>query len=171
MEALQCQHLSERVIFLERNKSGTGIRPANLFFIELIIVLLFFSFSAAVILQIFAAADHRQDMSDVTERAVICSQSVAEAFSVTGDFSEAADIVFGDGTGLFDGYTAEIRLDDEMRPSDSGDIVLLMAQRHIDTAAGRLSCLEFEFRKGEELLFSPVICESYFPDKGGAADE
>ncbi len=168
---IQCGRLSERVIFLDKIKGGTGIRPANLFFIELIIVLLFFSFSAAVILQIFAAADERQDNSDVVEKAVICSQSLAEAFSVTGDFAEASAIVFGDDAGMFSGNGAEIHLDSNMKPCEGGEITLIMAQNCRETAAGRLSGLEFEFRTAEGQLFPPIICETYFPNKGGAADE
>lgn len=168
---IQCRHLSERVIYLERNKSGTGIKPANLFFIELIIVLLFFSFSAAVILQIFAAADSRQEKSDIVERAVICSQSLAEAFSVTGDFTEAAAMVFGEYEGSFDNQPAEICLDSNMKPCEDGEITLLMAQGHRETAAGRLTSLEFEFRTDDGQLIPPIICEAYFPYEGGAADE
>ena len=147
------------------------MKPANLFFIELIIILLFFSFSAAVILSVFAAADYRQRRSDMIEKAVICSQSLAEVFSVTGDFIETAEIVFGETNEEFYDNTAEIHLDNDMKPCDNGKITLFMQQKHTETEAGRLSSLEFEFRTSEGNLFSPVICESYFPDKGGAADE
>lgn len=159
------------MIFLDKIKSGTGIRPANLFFIELIIVLLFFSFSAAVILQIFAAADERQDNSDVVEKAVICSQSLAEAFSVTGNFAEASSIVFGEGMGKFDENWAEIRLDSGMKPNDNGEVILYMNQLSQKSEAGVLERLSFEFRTTEGQLIPQIICEAYFPDEGGAADE
>lgn len=159
------------MIFLDKIKSGTGIRPANLFFIELIIVLLFFSFSAAVILQIFAAADERQDNSDIVEKAVICSQSLAEAFSVTGDLSEATEIVFGDCMGEFNENWAEIRLDSGMKPNDNGEVILYMNQLSQKSEAGVLERLSFEFRTAEGQLIPQIICEAYFPDEGGAADE
>ncbi len=146
------------------------LRPANLFFIELIVILLFFSFSAAVILGIFAAADHRQKHSNLVENALVCSQSIAEAFAVTGDFAEASEIVFG-AVGVSDGNVAEIRLDDNMMLCEDGEVMLSMIQNNIETEAGRLSCLEFEFVTDKGKLFSPIICEAYFPDKGGAADE
>lgn len=168
---IQCRHLSERVIFLERNKGGTGIKPANLFFIELIIVLLFFSFSAAVILQIFAAADQRQDNGDAVEKAVICSQSLAEAFSVTGNLSEASEIVFGDCMGEFNENRAEIRLDSGMKPNENGEVILYMNQLSQKSEAGVLERLRFEFRTTEGQLIPEIICEAYFPDEGGAADE
>ena len=145
------------------------MKPANLFFIELIVVLLFFSFSSAVILGIFAAADHRQKHSDLTEKALICSQSLSEAFSVKGDFTEAAAIVFGEGA--FDENSAEISLDSDMKPCEDGDVALFMQESHEETKAGRLSSLTFEFRTEDGLLFDPITCEAYFPNKGGAADE
>ncbi len=154
-----------------KTNSKARLRPANLFFIELIVILLFFSFSAAVILGIFAAADHRQKHSNLVENALICSQSIAEAFAVTGDFTEAAEIVFGGDAGVSDGHIAEIRLDDNMMPCEDGEIILSMLQNTNETEAGRLSCLEFEFRTNKGKLFSPVICEAYFPTKGGVADE
>lgn len=147
------------------------MKPANLFFTELIIVLLFFSFSAAVILGIFASADNCQRRSDLVENALICSQSIAEAFAVTGDFSETSEIVFGGNTGNFDGHATEIHLDSEMKPCQDGEIILYMSQLSEKNDAGILECLTFEFRTDEGLLFTPVVCSSYFPDKGGAEDE
>ncbi len=159
------------MIFLERNKSGTGIRPANLFFIELIIVLLFFSFSAAVILQIFAAADKRQDNSDAVEKALICTQSLSEAFAVTGNLAETSEIVFGEGMGEFNENWTEIRLDSSMKPCGNGEVILYMSQLSRKNEAGVLERLSFEFRTDEGQLIPKTICEAYFPDKGGAADE
>ncbi len=154
-----------------KTNSKARMRPANLFFIELIVILLFFSFSSAVILGIFAAADHRQKHSDLVERTIIFSQSIAEAFAVTGDFSEVTEIVFGTDAVVSDGHMAEIRLNDNMVPCEDGEIILSMLQNSIETEAGRLSSLEFEFRTNKGKLFSPIICEAYFPYEGGAADE
>ncbi len=155
------------MIFLDKIKGSTGIKPANLFFIELIIVLLFFSFSVAVILQIFAAADHRQDMSDITEGAVICSQSVAEVFSVKGSLAETADIVFG---GIqISGNAAGITLDDSFAPSENGRITLHLQQRDEEKTAGVLSYLDMSFvLDGKEVYF--LSCASY-KSYGGDGDE
>ncbi len=133
---------------------------ANLFFIELIIVLLFFSFSSAVILRIFAAADHKQDMSDLTERAVICSQSIAEAFSVSGNIGETAALVFGN-TAVPD-ESGELRLDKNMLLSESGTVTLRLAEKSSDTEAGRLSRLSAAFIIDGKELYS-LECSSYKP--------
>ncbi len=73
--------------------------------------------------------------------------------------------------GEFNENWAEIRLDSGMKPCANGEITLIMAQNHRETAAGRLSGLEFEFRTAEGQLIPQIICEAYFPDEGGAADE
>ena len=157
---------SERVILL-KVKSKAHLKPANLFFIELIIVLLFFSFSAAVILQIFAAADHKQELSDLTEKSVICAQSVAEAFSVKGDLAESTLFVFGES--LNGDTSGKITLNDDFMPSDNGRITLSLKQTGNETAAGTLLYLDMTFMLDNTELYA-LTCAAYTP-KGGGADE
>lgn len=154
------------MIFLKTKKSAQ-LKPANLFFIELIIVLLFFSFSAAVILQIFAAADHKQRISDLTEKAVICAQSVAETFSVKGDVSETVALVFD--TAYSSDKAAEIILSDDFAVSQNGEITLFLEQTDNKTDAGVLSSLNMSFMFRDEELYS-LDCTSYIPDEGGAVN-
>lgn len=152
--------LSERVIFLNKIKGKAKIGSANLFFIELVIVLLFFSFSAAVILRIFAAADHRQELSDLTENTLICAQSVAEAFSVSGSISNSVEIVFGLENEFAD--TAEIKLDNNLNPSENGNITLFLTKESSKTTAGVFSQLNISFLNGESEIYS-LKCASYTP--------
>ncbi len=128
-------------------------------------VLLFFSFSAAVILKLFALADSRQKHSDLTEKAVICAQSAAEVYSVTGDLSEIAKMVFGAEQG-----TSEIRLDESFRYSENGDILVTLSETEKASVAGKLSYLDISFGYGDKEIYS-LGCTSYIPEKGGADDE
>lgn len=70
----------------------------NLFFLEMIIVLLFFSIASAVILNVFAASDGLAKKSKRTESMVFCAQSAAEIFSKTGNLSQTVEELFGDGS-------------------------------------------------------------------------
>lgn len=160
--------MSERVIFLSKIKGKAHIGSANLFFIELVIVLLFFSFSAAVILGIFAAADHKQKRSDLTEGTVICAQSVAEVFSVTGSLSDTISVVFDMENEFSD--TAEITLNRNLRPAENGTVVLRLEQEDTTTEAGRLSCLTMEFTADGDEIYS-LKCASYIPAKDGENGE
>ncbi|MDE7363130.1 MAG: hypothetical protein K2N38_14500 [Oscillospiraceae bacterium] len=76
--------------------SGGKRRPINLFFTEMIIVLLFFSISGAVILKVFASAELKSLQSARLERVMITAQSIAEAYSESGDLTSAAKLVLGD---------------------------------------------------------------------------
>lgn len=68
----------------------------NLFFTELIIALLFFSISGAVIFRVFVSADKKTRESMKKENAIICAQSIAEVYSETADIDKTFDIVFSD---------------------------------------------------------------------------
>lgn len=71
--------------------------PFNLFFIELLIVLMFFSVSGAVIMNLFASADIVSRKNRTAEQLMLRVQSVSEMYAAKGDMYEAADAVFGRG--------------------------------------------------------------------------
>lgn len=156
------------MISVDTVNKKAALRPANLFFVELIIVLLFFSFSTAVILQVFAAADERQKVSNITERAIICAQSMAEAYSVTGDIGEAIALTFGEEhrSAVADG---ELLLDSGFRPSDDGIVEFTFYEMGQTSDAGRLSQLKMSFNLvGEKELYASS-CYAYISN-GGAED-
>lgn len=156
------------MIVLERMKKKALLRPANLFFVELMCVLLFFSISAAIILQVFAAADNKQKLGSLTEKAMICAQSLAETYSVTGNLSETVKIVFGEETDCSE-KDITLALDKELNISDTAVVTLKLSEvSEALTEAGRLSRLQMDFTAGETTLFS--LCSSaYIPETGGAA--
>ncbi len=154
---------------LEKTKNKALMRPANLFFVELMCVLLFFAISAAVILQVFVAADNKQKLGSLTEKAMICAQSVAECYSVTGDISDTVKLVFNTDTDA-DKDTV-IYLDKEMAVSENGVVTLQLSEiSETISEAGRLSRLQMDFTTGETTLFS-LCCSAYIPEMGGASDE
>ena len=145
-------------------------RPINLFFTELIIALLFFSISGAVILNVFVTADKRSRSNAEKENAMICAQSIAETYSETGNADEALKTVFSQPP-EFDGSSGvyTIRLDSYCRPAADGKIILTAGEERDKTASGELSDLTISFSNGEEELFS-LVCSAYIPN-GGEADE
>ncbi len=97
--------------------------PVNLFFLELIIVLLFFSISGAIILKVFASASVVTERGSVTERAVMNVQSVSEIYSAKGDLAGALDMLFGNGRYTIDGdNTYSVCLGNDMQPIITEDI-------------------------------------------------
>ena len=79
----------------------------SLFFMEMIIVLLFFSVAAAIILRSFAASDRLARESRRLESMTFCAQSAAEIYSRTASVSETAQLLFDEsGLVFIDGVSA-----------------------------------------------------------------
>lgn len=140
-------------------------RKSNiLLFAEMTIALLFFVISFAVMIRVFAAADGLERRAQRREKAVLCAQSIAEAYSVSGDTGTALRLVFGE-----DMPQGDILLNSELVPEDNGEITLTLSEEKDDTAAGTYSTLSIRFGYSGEELFS-LDCGAYIP-RGGAAVE
>lgn len=128
----------------------------NLFLAEIIISLLVFSFSGAVILKVFAAADAKSRKSTELESVVITAQSIAEAYSQYADASQAVETVLGSGS----------ISDLSAVPLENGRVTLGVTEQRTDTGAGELCELTMRFTSKGEELFS-LKCTAYAA--GGAA--
>ena len=176
------------MIGLLKLKRKTGKIPLNLFFIELLIVLAFFSISGAVILRMFVAADRNAVRSAAIEGAMLDVQSFSEVYAVTGDMKTAADRVYGAEclvTGA-DGSRTVV-LDEKGMPlitidgrRDYGKVWVHMFETVENTEAGRYSEIEvavFLTGNGAEEIYRHT-CSAYIPSfaenygmNGGADDE
>lgn len=137
--------------------------------IEMIASLAFFSISGAIILQVFAAAYRRSGENSARESAILCAQSVAEAYSVSGSAAQACERVFGSFPREENGGYV-VLLDNDCTPDfASPQITLTMSETRSATEAGELSELTLHFTAESGELFS-MSCSAYTP-KGGAADD
>lgn len=144
---------------------GGKRRPINLFFAEIIIALLFFSISGAVIIKVFAAADMKSQQSARLERVIILAQTIAEAYSESGDFGRAAELAFGGGL-----VVVEPALDGEVTLSvENGSMYLTARENRVFTGAGELSSLTVTFTANGEEIYS-LDCSAYIGN-GGEPDE
>ena len=155
--------------------------PVNLFFLELIIVLLFFSISGAVILKMFATADILEEKNSLSGKAIADAQSVAEIYAVTGDMRGALQTIFGNGwytEGVDGGLTVcldEARLPlltDDVRER-YGRVKLILTETRESGKCGemcRLRTRVFLISDGGREIYSQ-ISSAYIPDfkAGGAA--
>lgn len=138
-------------------KSAIQKRPINLFLIEMIIALLFFCVSGAVILKVFAGANSKSHASARLERVIVLAQSIAEAYSVYGDSEKAAECV-----GLE-------RLNTQFTDKN-GEIILRATEVQTETQAGELRTLQMRFFFNEEEIYA-LDCSSYIHKDGGAGIE
>lgn len=147
-------------------------KPSNLFLVEMIIAMLFFSVSGAVILNVFAAADGKMRRSAAGDSAMLCAQSCAEVYSIKGSAEKMAEMVFGEFTVREDG-SLYVTLDENCKPSAEGAITLVIKENAEDSPAGALITAELVFtREGEELR--RFTCSAYvphLPEKEGGAYE
>lgn len=148
-------------------------KPNNLLYAEMIIALLFFVISFAVIIRVFASADGLERRSRQRQSAALCAQSIAEAYSVTADVQKSVNLALGADMRDFSG-NAEVGLDSGFYPvnsTDQAEIILLLSETEEKTGAGVYSELTVEFYDslGEERtsVYS-LKCGSYAPE-GGAA--
>lgn len=144
-------------------------RKGNLFMVEMIASLAFFSISGAVILQVFAAAHRRSAENSARESAILCAQSVAEAYSVSGSAEEACERVFGIPPRSENGGYV-VLLDSSCSP-EAGlpEITLTMSETRSTTASGELSELTLSFTAESGELFG-MSCSAYIPTGGAAYD-
>ena len=156
------------MIYLKIKVGAGESAPVNLFFIELIISLLFFSFSGAVVLRVFAFADNKARLSGALENATLCAQSVAEAYSTSGSVDNAFSIVFGENY-LEHADGGALLLDGGCALSENGAVRLDYSEDITEYSAGELRTLTLCFSVSGEELYS-LRCPSYVP-AGGVGGE
>ena len=143
-------------------------RSNVLLYAEMIIALLFFVISVAVIIRVFASADSLERRSRQRQSAALCAQSIAEAYSVSGDVQKAVSLALGVDLRDFSGI-AEIGLDSGFYPAESSEVLLRLDEQKQSTDAGAYSELVVEFYDNysddSELIYS-LKCGAYVP--GGA---
>lgn len=147
----------ERVITL-RNFGGGKRRPINLFFAEIIIALLFFSISGAVILRVFAAADSKSRRSARLERVILFAQSFAEAYSESGSAESAAELLALNYERSGAGVTAAV--------PDNANVRMAAEEERAEAPCGTLSQLTMRFFADDEEIYS-LSCTAYSSGGGG----
>lgn len=133
----------------------------NLFFIEMIIVLLFFAVASAIILRSFAAADRAARDSRRLENMTFCARSAAELYSAEGSLPWTAERLFGAGASSESVSEMTLPLTEECLYSPSGAELFVTLT---ETDSGGLKSLRISFSDadGGELY---GIEAGYFPEK------
>lgn len=139
----------------------------NLFLLEMIIVLLFFSIASAVILKAFVTADRISAENIRLERMAFCAQSAAESFSSTTDLAETAEAVFGIDSDNFENATRiEIPLDDKCSYAYLTDAGIFMTMQIIGSEYdGRLKTLHIFFKDKNGNMLYEINSAAYTPER------
>lgn len=145
----------------------------NLFFLEMIIVLMFFSIAAAVILRSFTASDNLARSSRRLENMAFCAQSAAEIYSQTGSIGDTAERLFGDNihaVGGSDGRISQLTL-----PMTSGceysvqdpELFMKMSESSEEYAGGILKTLNIAFADEDGKILYEITAGAYIRNEEG----
>ncbi len=139
----------------------------NLFLLEMIIVLLFFSIASAVILKAFVAADRMSAENIRLERMAFCAQSAAELFSETGGISETAERLFGIDSESFEEATRiDIPLNEDCTYSYMEDAEIFMTmQVTYSEYEGRYKTAHIFFKDSDGNMLYEINAASYIPER------
>lgn len=145
----------------------------NLFLLEMIIVLLFFSVASAVILRAFVAADRISAENIRLERMAFCAQSAAESFSVTADLAETAEFLFGvEYENLENATRIEIPLDSKCEYSYMNEAYVFMTMQITGSEyKNRLRMLNISFRDKDGNVLYEINSAAYVPERTVLSDE
>ncbi len=116
---------------------------SNAFFIEIIIVILFFSLSMAVILQLFVAAHKKSALSSERSQSMVQVQTLAEEFGALGTGEDPLGFLEVPVSSEGDTYTASLYFDDQWRSVEENPAyVLRVTARAEAREAGVMLCAE-----------------------------
>ena len=139
----------------------------NIFLLEMIIVLLFFSIASAVILKTFITADKVSAENIRLERMAFCAQSAAESFSANADLAETAEMLFGIAPEKFENASRiVIPLDEECGYAYLTDADLFMTMQITGSDYnGRLKMLCISFSDENGNLLYEIDSAAYTPER------
>ena len=142
----------------------------NLFFMEMIIVLLFFGIASAVILNAFAASDRLSRESGRLERMSFCAQSAAEIFSKTGSLPQTLEKLFGSNSYDIRGdeHASQVRLpltEECAYSPENAELYMIMAVESEEPEGLFKMYIVFTDGSDGEVLYE-ITAGAYLPRKG-----
>ncbi len=139
----------------------------NLFMLEMIIVLLFFSIASAVIIKAFVTADRISAENIRLERMAFCAQSAAESFSVNADLGKTAETLFAIDPEKFENATRiDIPLDEKCSYAYLKDASVFMTMQVTATEYdGRFKILHIFFKDEDGKMLYEINTAAYTPER------
>lgn len=139
-------------------KQKSSAKHISSFFIEIILVVFFFSITCAILVQIFGKAYTSNNQADKINSAINKGQNLSEVFSSKGDIKGTFSTVFGDTKSLTENtkaYTATFNNKWESATKDIFYSVKITPTTE-KTDSGIIKTAKIEIYNNDELLFSTV---------------
>lgn len=155
---------------MSKLKGRLQVRHMNSFFQEIVIVILFFSLSCAIIIQVFAKSFLLNQDSDKRNLGLLTVSSFCETFSIVGDLEETIDFVFGSSAVLFiEEDKATIPMNDKFEVSEDGAISFEVFTRSTKTPSGEMLYADVSITENGERLFA--LTTSSYQTNGGKLND
>lgn len=141
-----------------------GIGKARAFLTEFIIVILFFSLSAVITLQLFLAADQKSELSTEKTNAYIKLQTIGESVKTNREY---LDSFFSKANG-WDSYVRYYDEDFNLCEKEASAYLLKAEVTQTEKEAGDISAVQLEFVKNTEQaeVLGELLVTTYLPDWG-----
>ncbi len=137
-------------------KQKSSAKHISSFFIEIILVVFFFSIACAILVQIFGKAYTSNNQADKINSAITKGQNLSEVFSSKGDVKGTFSTVFGDTKSIEEttnAYTATFNKKWESADKDIFYSVIITPATE-KTDSGIIKSAKIEIYNKSELLFS-----------------
>ncbi len=146
--------------------SKNPISHINSFFIEIILVLLFFSLSCAILIQVFSKSFKQNTEAELINSTVMKGQYISEVFSSCGDAQKTLTSVFGKSSFTkTTGDKTQLTLNKNWNISDNNiTYTVVINSSKKTTNSGTLTTAVIDIYHKDKLIFSKNA-SSYIPDK------
>lgn len=148
-------------------KSSPKRSNSHLFFVEMIIVLLFFVIACGVVMNVFVHSDKLSRESERLEKMTFCSQSAAEIYSETGSTAKITEMLFGISTE--DNKAVRLKLGNDFSVSENSTLILeLIPEDNSDRE--KFTAIEIRFSDNEgRVLYSVKAAHIPMSDEGAVS--
>lgn len=145
-------------------KSSPKRSNSHLFFVEMIIVLLFFVIGCAVVMNMFVHSDKLSRESERLEKMTFFSQSAAEIYSETGSTAKITEMLFG--VTSEDNNPVYLKLDNDFSVSENNTLIFeLIPEDNSDRE--KFTAIEIRFSDNKDrVLYSVKAAHIPMSDEG-----
>lgn len=127
----------------------------NTFFIEIIVVILFFSLASTIIVHVFAQTNYDICLNKVKSKAIINSRCLSDMYSTNQDISQTLVRVFGDKCNIYTDNNGQyiVELDYELKQTDNTNVVLIVAEEKTETESGIYGEIKLEYEYLDKVVY------------------
>ena len=134
----------------------------NTFFIEMIIVILFFSIASTIVVEVFAKTNYDIKVNKIKSKCITKSNAIGDLYSSNMDVAKTLVRIFGDDCEIFmdgnDNYI--LNLDDNLLANGESDVVYKICEARKQTKAGYMGELKISCIYNNEVIYESE-CGAY----------